>query len=90
MFAKPCGIVVQTKELFGSEGKSQVYAHVHNLLSNKVMEDIGQLLVNVLIRMKTTLHHMLSLFCRNIDRVEIRLALYFKHRRLYLFSRRRV
>ena len=58
MFAKPCGIVVQTKELFGSEGKSQVYAHVHNLLSNKVMEDIGQLLVNVLIRMKTTLHHI--------------------------------
>lgn len=41
VFAKPCGIVVETKELFGSESKSQVYAHVHNLLSNKVMEDIG-------------------------------------------------
>jgi len=41
-FAKPCGIVVDTKELFGSEGKAQVYAHVHNLLNNSVMKDIGK------------------------------------------------
>ena len=36
-------IVVQTKELFGSEGKSQVYVHVHNLLSNKVTKHIVKL-----------------------------------------------
>lgn len=29
---KPCGIVIDVKELFGSESKSQVYAHIHNLL----------------------------------------------------------
>lgn len=29
---KPCGIVINVKELFGSESKSQVYAHIHNLL----------------------------------------------------------
>ncbi|KAJ7362131.1 hypothetical protein OS493_013222 [Desmophyllum pertusum] len=41
VFAKPCAVVVDVKELFGSEGKSQVYAHVHNLLNNTVMDDIG-------------------------------------------------
>ena len=32
VFARPCSIVVDVKELFGAESKSQVYAHVHNLL----------------------------------------------------------
>ena len=32
MFARPCSIVVDVKELFGAESKSQVYAHVHNFL----------------------------------------------------------
>ena len=40
-FARPCDIVVDTKEIFGSEGKAQVYAHVHNLLSRAVMKDIS-------------------------------------------------
>lgn len=31
---RPCGVVVNIKELFGSESKSQVYAHIHNLLEN--------------------------------------------------------
>ena len=43
VFANPCSVVVDVKELFGSESKSQVYAHVHNLLSNVVMKDIGKL-----------------------------------------------
>lgn len=30
---RPCGVVLDVKELFGSESKSQVYAHIHNLLS---------------------------------------------------------
>jgi len=38
-FAKPCGVVVDTKEIFGSEGKAQVYAHVHNLLNKAVMKE---------------------------------------------------
>lgn len=29
---RPCGIVVDVKELFGSESKTQVYGHIHNLL----------------------------------------------------------
>lgn len=29
---RPCGIVINVNELFGSESKSQVYAHIHNLL----------------------------------------------------------
>ena len=32
MFARPCAIVVDVKELFGAESKSRVYADVHNLL----------------------------------------------------------
>ena len=43
VFSKPCSVVVDVKELFGSESKSQVYAHLHNLLSNIVMQDIGML-----------------------------------------------
>ena len=38
-FGKPCGIVVDTKEIFGSEEKAHVYAYVHNLLSKAVMKD---------------------------------------------------
>jgi len=30
---RPCGVVLDVKELFGSESKSQVYAHIHNHLS---------------------------------------------------------
>ena len=29
---RPCGVVLDVKELCGSESKSQVYAHLHNLL----------------------------------------------------------
>ena len=35
---KPCSIVVDVKELFGSESKSQVYAHLHNLLEKPSMQ----------------------------------------------------
>ena len=30
---RPCGVVLDVKELFGSESKAQVYAHIHDLLS---------------------------------------------------------
>ena len=48
VFAKPCGIVEEGKsqrivEEGKSQGKSQVYAHVHNLLSNKVAKHIVRL-----------------------------------------------
>lgn len=33
----PCGIVVDVKELFNSESKTQVYAHLHQLLKNSSM-----------------------------------------------------
>jgi len=39
--AKPCSIIVEVKELFGSESKSQVYAHLHELLLKPTMKDIG-------------------------------------------------
>lgn len=38
--AKPCSIVVDIKELFGSESKSQVYAHLHELIQKPAMETI--------------------------------------------------
>ena len=39
--AKPCSIVVDAKELFGSESKFQVYAHLHDLMQSPVMQTIG-------------------------------------------------
>lgn len=30
--AKPCSVVVEVKEVFGSESKSQVSVHLHKLL----------------------------------------------------------
>ena len=38
--AKPCSIIVEVKELFGSESKSQVYAHLHELLLKPTLKDI--------------------------------------------------
>lgn len=35
---RPCSIVVDVKEIFGSESKSQVYAHLHNLFESPSME----------------------------------------------------
>ena len=42
--AKPCSIIVEVKELFGSESKSQVYAHLHELLLKATVKDIGEYL----------------------------------------------
>ena len=42
--AKPCSIIVEVKELFGSESKSQVYAHLHELLLKPTMKDIDEYL----------------------------------------------
>ena len=39
VFARHCSIMVDAKELFGAESKSQVYAPVHNLL--KKIKDTG-------------------------------------------------
>ena len=39
--AKPFSIIVEVKELFGSESKSQVYAHLHELLLKPTVKDIG-------------------------------------------------
>ena len=39
--AKPCSVVVDIKELYGSESKSQVYAHLYELLSKDEMTAIG-------------------------------------------------
>ena len=39
VFARHCSIMVDVKELFGAESKSQVYARVHNLL--KKIKDTG-------------------------------------------------
>jgi hypothetical protein len=42
--AKPCGIVVDVKELFNSESKTQVYAHLHQLLQKSTMAKTGKVL----------------------------------------------
>ena len=41
MFEKPCGVVVGVRELFGSESKTQVYAHLHSLLASAKMTNIS-------------------------------------------------
>lgn len=41
-FAKPCGIVVGVREMFGSESKSQVYAHLHSLFASGKLSDVGK------------------------------------------------
>jgi len=40
--AKPCGVVVDVKELFGSEMKTQVYAYLHQLLQEPTFQNIGK------------------------------------------------
>lgn len=50
MFARPCSIVVDVKELFGAESKSQVYAHVHNFL--KKIKDTNVLFYDDACRLK--------------------------------------
>ncbi|CAB3997256.1 Hypothetical predicted protein [Paramuricea clavata] len=41
VFEKPCGVVIGVRELFGSESKSQVYAHLHTLFQDKKIDDVG-------------------------------------------------
>ena len=40
--AKTCAVVVDVKELFEAESESQVYAHLHELLTRKEMSLIGR------------------------------------------------
>ena len=47
--AKPCSVIVDVKELYGSESKSQVYAHLHELLSKDEMTDIGKQVYKLLV-----------------------------------------
>ena len=47
--AKPCSVVIDIKELFGSDSKSQVYAHLHELLSKDEMTAIGRQIYNLLL-----------------------------------------
>lgn len=39
--AKPCGVVVNIKELFNCESISQVYGHLHDLLSQEEYKQIS-------------------------------------------------
>lgn len=41
VYERPCGIIVDVRELFGSESKSQVYGHLHNLLQKDSMHNLG-------------------------------------------------
>jgi len=41
---RPCGTVINVKELFGSESKSQVYAHLHNLFQKSTMDETSECL----------------------------------------------
>lgn len=54
--AKPCGIVVDIK-LFNSESKTQVYAHLHQLLTNSSMAKTGNNNSKLNTSIKTTLDH---------------------------------
>ncbi|KXJ21076.1 hypothetical protein AC249_AIPGENE27746 [Exaiptasia diaphana] len=37
VFERPCGVVIDVRELFGSESKSQVYGHLHQLMTKEHM-----------------------------------------------------
>lgn len=39
---------MDVKELFNSESKSQVYAHLHELLQKQTMDEIGILIVIII------------------------------------------
>ena len=41
MFEKPCGVVIGVRELFGSESKSQLYGHLHNIIDKEKMDNLG-------------------------------------------------
>ena len=47
--AKPCSVVIGIKELFGSESKTQVYAHMHDLLQHPSMQNVGKTIPNPLL-----------------------------------------
>ena len=41
VFEKPCGVVIGVRELFGSESKSQVYGHLHDIIDKEKMDNLG-------------------------------------------------
>lgn len=41
VFERPCGVVIDVRELYGSESKTQVYGHLHTLMNQKNMEHTG-------------------------------------------------
>ena len=45
MFARPCSMIVDVRELLGSESKLQVYAYTHNLLGS-IKENISKYCVS--------------------------------------------
>ena len=44
---RPCSIVVDVKEIFGSESKSQVYAHLHNLFESPSLEITSKFITDI-------------------------------------------
>lgn len=39
---RPCGVVINVGELFGSEGKAQVYVKLHNLLDKEKFHETSE------------------------------------------------
>ena len=48
---RPCGVAIDFEELFGSEGKGQVYGHLHNVLEKENMHETANLCVKICICM---------------------------------------
>ena len=41
----PCGVAVDMEELFGSEGKAQVYGHLYSVLEKDEMKNTGNMVI---------------------------------------------
>ena len=46
-FQWPCGIIIKIVEMFNCESKSQVYGHLHNLLMDGNMSEVGKWLIGL-------------------------------------------
>ena len=53
----PCRVAINMEELFGSEGKAQVYGHLHDLLNKENMSSTGNTWVTVFFIVFTVNEH---------------------------------
>ena len=67
VFEKPCGVVIGVRELFGSESKSQVYGHLHDLIDKEKMDDLGNFaMLSILVKIIDLPHAQQNFLIQNL------------------------